>query len=105
METQLGQTHDWYDRPLEIDPAKIIHFTCRKCARSFVEEKTGKRFAIHVSAFTTYRLADEVTEQWLSEPCPNERRAADLKVHYNRFENGSSAAKSKSPFDRQAGRC
>ena len=83
METQLWQTHDWYDRPLEIDPAKkLIQFTCRKCARSFVDDETGRRYAIHVSAFTIYRLSDEVTERWLSEPCPNELLAADLKVNY-----------------------
>ena len=92
METQLWQSHDWYDRPLEIDPGeKLLQFTCRKCARSFVNDQTGKRYAIHVSAFTIYRLSDEVTERWLFEPCPNERQQRIENLN-DTFEIESSAA-------------
>jgi hypothetical protein len=96
METQLWQTHDWYDRPLEIDPGKeFIQFICRKCARSFVDDETGQRYAIHVSAFTIHRLSDEITERWLSEPCPTERQAADLEANDKRFDNPAYASRSR----------
>jgi hypothetical protein len=88
METQLWGTHDWIDRPLEIDPGeKLIQFVCRKCARSFVNDETGRRYAIHVSAFAIYRLSDETTDRWLSETCPNRRESADLEANDTRFEN------------------
>ena len=93
METNSWETHDWSDRPLEIDPGeKIIQFVCRKCARGFVDNTSGRRYAIYASAFTVHRLSDEVTKRWLSEPCPNERQTADQKAVQTRFANGSAAS-------------
>src|SRR5580692_3774308 len=97
METNLNpwETHDWFDRPLEIDPAKrIIQFICRKCGRAFVNDADGTRYAIHASAFAIYRLADEVTDRWLSEPCPSELKQADLDDRSARHMNGSSTPES-----------
>jgi hypothetical protein len=94
METNLDpwDTHDWFDRPLEINRReKIIQFVCRKCGRGFVNDTTGRRYAIHASAFEIYRLSDEVTDRWLSEPCSNERQQADLEASQTRLANGSSA--------------
>jgi hypothetical protein len=86
MEPQSWNTHDWFDRPLEIDPReKFTQFICSKCARSFVIDDSGRRYAIHVSAFTIYRLSDEVTERWLAEPCPNQREIADLEANDTGF--------------------
>jgi len=93
METNLNswETHDWFDRPLEIDPGKrIIQFICRKCGRGFVNDENGRRYAIHASAFAIYRLSDKVTDRWLSELCPNERTPADLDDGHSRYMNGSS---------------
>ena len=80
METNLDpwNTHDWYDRPLEINRGeKIIQFVCRKCGRGFVNDTTGRRFAIRASVFQLYRLSDEVTDRWLSQPCPEDRQTSD----------------------------
>jgi len=93
METNLNlwKTHDWFDRPLEIDPGKrITQFICRKCARGFVGDTNGTRYAIHASAFAIHRLSDDVTDRWLSEPCPSERKQADLDDRSTRHMNGSS---------------
>jgi hypothetical protein len=57
------KTHDWFDRPVEIDREKVIQFVCRKCFRSFVDDATGRRYAIYASAFTVHRLSDEVTNR------------------------------------------
>jgi hypothetical protein len=93
METNLDpwNTHDWFDRPLEIDRGeKIIQFICRKCGRGFVNDRTGRRYAIHASVFAVYRLADEVTDRWLSEPCPTEHQTSAQDDEKTRFANGSS---------------
>lgn len=94
METNLDpwKTHDWCDpRPLEIDFHKrgIFHI-CRKCNRGFAKDATGNRYAIQVSAFTVYRLPDQVTSRWLSEPCPLEQQEGDSEDRKSRLLNGSS---------------
>lgn len=93
METNLDpwNTHDWFDRPLEIDHGeKVMQFVCRKCARAFINDVTGRRYAIHASAFAVHRLSDEVTNRWLFEPCPNERHTSNRNDEKTRFVNGSS---------------
>jgi len=90
METDAWKTHDWSVRPLEMDHEIWIQFVCRKCARGFVDDVMGSRYAIYVSAFTVHRLSDEVAKRWLSEPCPNERQMADQEAVHARFANGSS---------------
>ena len=94
METNLDRwkTHDWCDRPLEIEPGKkIIQFVCRKCGRGFVYDFTDEIYAVHISVFTVNRLSDEITSRWLSEPCPLERLPGDLDDEKTRFANGPSA--------------
>jgi hypothetical protein len=91
---EAWETHDWSDRPLAIDPGeKIIHFICRKCGRGFANDATGRRYAIHASAFAVYRLSDEVTDRRLSEPCPPERQQVDLD--HRRTRHTAFTAKSK----------
>ena len=70
------ETHDWFDRPLEIDPSQT-QFVCRNCGRAFIGDTTGKRHAIHASAFEVNRLSDEVTERWLAEPCSKNIQPTD----------------------------
>jgi len=95
METNLNpwETHDWFDRPLEIDPGeRITQFICRKCGRAFANDADGRRYAIHASAFAIYRLSDEVSDRWLSELCPSGLNQADLHDKSTRHMNGSSAS-------------
>jgi hypothetical protein len=35
------------------------------------------RHAVYASVLCFYRLDDEVTQRWLSEPCPGKRLASD----------------------------
>jgi hypothetical protein len=97
METNLDpwKTHNWFDRPLEINRGeKANQFVCRKCGRGFVRDTSGKRYAIHVSAFAIHRFSVEVTDRWPSEPCPNEHQLADLQAGQTRLVNESSATES-----------
>ena len=78
METNAWETHDWFVHPLEIDPAQnVTQFSCRKCGRGFIDDVSGRVYAIHASAFTVNRLSDEVTKRWLVEPCPEELQTSD----------------------------
>src|SRR5258708_19474656 len=94
METRVDswKTEEWGERrPVENDFGKRgILFVCRKCERGFAKDATGNRYAIDVSTFAVYRLADKVTSRWLSEACPLERRRADSEDRKSRFLNGSS---------------
>jgi hypothetical protein len=100
METNIDpwKTHDWCDRrSLEIDFHKRgILVVCRKCNRGFAQYVTGNRYAIEISAFTIYRLPDEVTSRWLSEPCPLEQREGDSEDRASRLLNGWSRNESAS---------
>jgi hypothetical protein len=88
MQTSTWETHDWFDRPLEIDPSqKVTQFVCRKCGRGFIGDDMGKRYAIHASAFVVKRLSDEVTERWLAEPCPEHLRTTDRNDGKTRFQD------------------
>ena len=101
METNLDpwNTHDWFDRPLEIDRGeKVMQFVCRKCGRGFINDVTGRRYAIHASVFAVYRLADEVTARWLFEPCPTTRQTSDQNDEKARFMNGTSKTESAFKF-------
>jgi hypothetical protein len=82
-------THDWISRSLEIAPGKpLAQRICRKCGRAFLDESegsTGRWYAVHVSVFEFYRLADEVTRRWLSQGCPGARLTADDVDRHTRF--------------------
>src|SRR6266481_170810 len=86
METNSWKTHDWCDRSIEIIPGeKITEFVCRKSFRAFIDDGTGRRYAIYTSTFRVDRLSDEVTDRWLSESCSNRRQTADQKAVQTRF--------------------
>jgi hypothetical protein len=94
METNLDpwQTHKWcVPRPLVIDfSRKGILLICRRCNRGFAKDATGCTYAIQISAFAVFRLADEVTSRWLSEACPIEQPQRDSEDKESRLLNGSS---------------
>jgi hypothetical protein len=56
----------------------VLQRHCVQCGRDFITElSSGSRYAVFVSATSFYRLADEVTERWLREPCPGKRSPSD----------------------------
>jgi hypothetical protein len=75
-------THEWRSasgRRLKITSGdSIVQRHCARCAREFVIfESSRRRYAVHPSAVSFYRLADDVTEQWLKEPCPGRHLTDD----------------------------
>jgi len=78
LEMKEWDTHDWFDRPLEIDRAQnVTQFSCRKCGRGFIDDVSGRVYAIHASAFRVNRLSGEVTKRWLIEPSREEPQTSD----------------------------
>lgn len=88
-------THKWRTatgRRLKIASGdSVLQRHCTNCAREFVIfESSRTPYAIYPSAVSFYRLADDVTEHWLKEPCPGkhlprddddrQRRVAELVV-------------------------
>lgn len=78
------QTHKWSEpngRRVEIERGKpLIQRYCQACGRTFVEDLASKeRYAVHVSALFFKRLSDEVSQRWLSTPCPGKRLETDVE--------------------------
>jgi hypothetical protein len=77
--------HQWHERrephlKIETGDAVVQHH-CDRCGRDIVTVlSSGARHAVYASVFSFYRLDDELTQRWLSEPCPGERLARDDKV-------------------------
>ena|ERR1700686_1948443 len=74
--------HRWYGRRgphLKIDSGELVQqHHCGRCGRDIVTVlSSGSRHAVYASVLCFYRLDDEVTERWLSEPCPGRRLAID----------------------------
>lgn len=54
------------------------HCRCELCRRDFIEEtQSGELCAVNVSAFDFIRLAREVSDRWLNEPCPKKPMPSD----------------------------
>src|SRR5690349_10294231 len=75
-------THDWRTRAgrrLKIASGDfVLQRHCVRCAREFVIfESSRTRCAVYPSAVSFYRLADDVTEHWLNEPCPGKHLQGD----------------------------
>jgi hypothetical protein len=73
------QTHQWSCRRLELEPGKpLVHYKCAKCHRDIVDDLTSdERYAVHVSPLRFNRLANEVCDRWLEEPCPAVAQPSD----------------------------
>ena len=74
--------HRWYGRReahLKIESgAAVVQHHCGQCGRDIVTIlSSGARHAVYASVLYFYRLNDEVTQRWLSEPCPGKRLASD----------------------------
>ena len=74
--------HRWHERSeahLKIESgAAVVQHHCGQCGRDIVTVlSSGARHAVYASVLYFYRLNDEVTQRWLSEPCPGKRLASD----------------------------
>jgi hypothetical protein len=74
--------HQWLERRephLKIEPGEaVIQHQCVRCGRDIVTVlSSGSRHAVHVSMSCFYPPDDEVTERWLTEPCPGKRLSRD----------------------------
>jgi hypothetical protein len=74
--------HHWHERrephlKLESGEAVVQH-RCSRCGRDIVTLlSSGGRHAVYASVVCFYHLDDEVTQRWLSEPCPGKRLHSD----------------------------
>ena len=67
-------------RLVEIRGTLFRHCGCHLCRRDFIENKsTGERCAVNVFAFDFIRLAPEVSDRWLSEPCAGKPMPSDAE--------------------------
>jgi hypothetical protein len=58
--------------------AAVVQHHCGQCGRDIVTILSpGARHAVYASVLYFYRLNDEATQRWLSEPCPGKRLASD----------------------------
>jgi hypothetical protein len=109
-------SHKWTSvrgRSLAIAGKTLRQFKCRHCRRDFVQETgSGERYAVHVSMFGFDRLADEVTDRWLKQPCPHTAPRSDdddrLTRHaaapwYNEPLSKGSAYRPQAKTDRGVG--
>jgi hypothetical protein len=75
-------SHRWFlpqPRRLAIESGEpVLQRHCVQCGRDFITDLSlGSRYAVFVSATSFHRLADEVTERWLREPCLGKRPPSD----------------------------
>jgi hypothetical protein len=63
---------------VEVGGIVFRHCRCELCHRDFIEDVvTGERHAVKVSVFDFIRLANEVSDRWLNEPCPKKLMPSD----------------------------
>jgi hypothetical protein len=74
--------HQWHERRephLKLESgAAVVHHHCGRCGRDIVTVlESGALYAVYASTFCFQRLDDEVTQRWMSEPCPGKRLPID----------------------------
>jgi len=70
------------------------------CARHFIEEPTGLRYAVHIGLQASERLSDEVPIRWLATSCPDKRLDADYQDLLTRASEQFAAWSQASELDR-----
>ena len=74
------ETHLWvgnHSREVKLDGKPIVLYRCPLCARDFSREPGSPNWrAIAVSTFRIAMLPDEVSQTWVTEPCPGLPRPA-----------------------------
>ena len=94
--------HQWLERRephLKIESGEaVIQHQCVRCGRDIVTVlSSGSRHAVHVSISCFYPLDDEVTERWLTEPCPGKRLPRDDDDRQRQVAKSSSLTLSPQP--------
>jgi hypothetical protein len=92
--TATSGEHRWHERRepyFKIESGEsVIQNHCGRCGRDIVTVlSSGARHAAYASAFCFYRLAREVTQRWLTEPCPGERLPTDNEDRNRFFYRGA----------------
>jgi hypothetical protein len=81
VKDETWNTHQWLAnaRHLAIEPENtVLQHHCVRCGRDFVTDTSSNScYAVLVSAISFDQLSDDVTERWLSEPCPGKRLRLD----------------------------
>jgi hypothetical protein len=72
--------HQWLERKgrhVEIESGEALQLYCVRCGREFLTVlPSGSRYAVP-SIVSFFRLNDDVTARWLSEPCPSQHLQSD----------------------------
>jgi hypothetical protein len=74
MENEGLETHLWVGnnaREIEIGDKAFVLYHCPRCGRDFGREpgRSGWR-AVHVGVHKVHYLHDSLSNQWVSEACP-----------------------------------
>jgi hypothetical protein len=75
----MQRTHSHPDSShlVEIDGRKLVLFHCVSCGREFARKPVDSEWrAAYVGPFHVTFLADAISQQWVSEPCPGGGDAA-----------------------------
>ena len=75
-----SETHSFStnERKVVVNGMELFHRQCHACGRDFVRTSGTHHWnAAYIGIFSIELLPDEITERWLSEPCPRERCAMD----------------------------
>ncbi len=86
----LWTTHTWLNpdgRSLKVNGELKKEYVCIKCRRRFVELASGERFAAFASAFDFEPLAQDVTRQWLEQPCAGQQQTLDRLAYATRLRS------------------
>jgi hypothetical protein len=103
MATKLlpWDSHSWSTREIELpNGVSARQHSCHHCARHFIEEATGLRYAVHIGIRTFDRLSDEVTIRWLATSCPDRRLDTDHEDLVTRAAGQFPARPQASELDR-----
>ena len=84
VENEGLETHLWvgnHSREITIDGKPIVLYRCPLCSRDFSREPDESSWrAILVSTFRIAYLPDEVSQEWLTEPCPGRPRPSPKQL-------------------------
>lgn len=81
VKDETRNTHQWLAKPrrLAVEPSNtVVQHHCVRCGRDFVTDpSSNSSYAVFVSAISFHQLSDQVTQRWLSEPCPGRHLSRD----------------------------
>ena len=75
-----SETHSFSSGPQKVvlNGLELFHSHCQACGRDFVRTGgTHHWHAAYIGVFSIEVLPHQISERWLSEPCPKERCASD----------------------------